>query len=135
MRRLLLPLLLLLPACLYAADSVELLNVSYDPTREFYQEYNALFAKHWKEKNGQDVQVRQSHGGSGMQARAVIDGLPADVVTLALAYDIDAIAKKTEKIPLTGKRSCHMTARPSPPLSCSWCGRATRSTSMTGMTW
>jgi sulfate/thiosulfate transport system substrate-binding protein len=71
-----------------------LLNVSYDPTRELYQEYNAAFAKHWKEKTGESVTVRQSHGGSSAQARKVIDGLEADVVTLALAYDIDALADK-----------------------------------------
>jgi sulfate/thiosulfate-binding protein len=70
-----------------------LLNVSYDPTREFYEEYNRLFAQHWKATTGQDVIVNQSHGGSGKQASAVIDGLEADVVTLALAYDIDAIAQ------------------------------------------
>jgi sulfate/thiosulfate-binding protein len=81
------------------AASVELLNVSYDPTREFYEEYNALFAKHWKEKSGEAVTIAQSHGGSGKQARAVIDGLKADVVTLALAYDIDAIAEKTGALP------------------------------------
>jgi sulfate/thiosulfate-binding protein len=69
-----------------------LLNVSYDPTRELYQDFNAAFVKYWKAKSGQDVTVRQSHGGSGGQARAVIDGLEADVVTLALAYDVDAIA-------------------------------------------
>jgi len=74
---------------------VTLLNVSYDPTRELYQEYNAAFAKHWQEKTGDTVTVQQSHGGSGKQARAVIDGLEADVVTLALAYDIDAIAEKS----------------------------------------
>ncbi len=76
-----------------AANKVTLLNVSYDPTREFYQDYNAAFARYWKAKTGQDVSVNQSHGGSGKQARAVIDGLPADVVTLALAYDIDAISE------------------------------------------
>jgi sulfate transport system substrate-binding protein len=70
-----------------------LLNVSYDPTREFYEEYNRLFAQHWKATTGEDVVINQSHGGSGKQARAVIDGLEADVVTLALAYDIDAIAQ------------------------------------------
>lgn len=75
-----------------AKKSVELLNVSYDPTRELYQEYNKEFAKHWKEETGQKVTIKQSHGGSGSQARSVIDGLEADVVTLALAYDIDAIA-------------------------------------------
>jgi sulfate transport system substrate-binding protein len=69
-----------------------LLNVSYDPTREFYQEYNAAFAKHWKDETGTSVSFNQSHGGSGKQARSVIDGLEADVVTLALAYDVDAIA-------------------------------------------
>jgi sulfate transport system substrate-binding protein len=74
-----------------SAFAVELLNVSYDPTRELYQEYNAAFAKHWKAESKEDITVRQSHGGSGKQARAVIDGLDADVVTLALAGDIDAI--------------------------------------------
>lgn len=73
---------------------VELLNVSYDPTRELYQDYNAAFAKYWKEKTGQTVTVKQSHGGSGKQARSVIDGLQADVVTLALAYDIDSVQAK-----------------------------------------
>ncbi|MEK5323607.1 sulfate ABC transporter substrate-binding protein [Aeribacillus sp. FSL M8-0254] len=72
--------------------AVELLNVSYDPTRELYQDFNKAFASYWKEKTGQDVTIKQSHGGSGKQARSVIDGLEADVVTLALAYDIDAIA-------------------------------------------
>jgi sulfate/thiosulfate transport system substrate-binding protein len=75
----------------FAAEA-KLLNVSYDPTRELYQDFNAAFAKHWKAKTGQDLTVQQSHGGSGKQARSVIDGLEADVVTLALAYDIDAIA-------------------------------------------
>ena len=70
-----------------------LLNVSYDPTREFYQELNPIFIRHWEEKTGEKLQIQQSHGGSGKQARAVIDGLAADVVTLALAYDIDAIAE------------------------------------------
>ena len=76
-----------------AGGSVQLLNVSYDPTRELYDAVNRLFAKQWKAKTGQDVTVKQSHGGSGKQARAVIDGLEADVVTLALAYDVDAVAK------------------------------------------
>ena len=74
------------------AESVTLLNVSYDPTRELYEEINKAFAADWKKRKGQDVSIRQSHGGSGKQARSVIDGLEADVVTLALAYDIDAIA-------------------------------------------
>jgi sulfate/thiosulfate-binding protein len=71
-----------------------LLNVSYDPTRELYEEYNAAFAKYWKAKTGDTVAIKQSHGGSGKQARSVIDGLQADVMTLALAYDIDAIAER-----------------------------------------
>ena len=76
-----------------------LLNVSYDPTRELYQDFNKQFAGYWKGKTGQDVTVRQSHGGSGKQARSVIDGLEADVVTLALAYDIDQIAEKGGTLP------------------------------------
>ena len=71
-----------------------LLNVSYDPTRELYQDFNKAFAAHWKSKSGEDLKIKQSHGGSGKQARAVIDGLQADVVTLALAYDIDEIAQR-----------------------------------------
>jgi sulfate/thiosulfate transport system substrate-binding protein len=76
------------------AQTTTLLNVSYDPTRELYADFNKVFAAHWKKKTGQDVRVRQSHGGSGSQARAVLDGLDADVVTLALAYDIDILATK-----------------------------------------
>lgn len=87
---------LILPA-LAQADST-LLNVSYDPTRELYQDFNAAFAKHWQAKSGEKVTIKQSHGGSGKQARAVVDGLEADVVTLALAYDIDAIAAKAKLI-------------------------------------
>ena len=77
----------------YAQQAVTLLNVSYDPTRELYVEYNQAFAKHWKAKTGQDVTIKQSHGGSGKQARAIIDGLDADVATLALAGDVDALHK------------------------------------------
>lgn len=83
----------------HASEKVELLNVSYDPTRELYQEFNPEFAKHWKAETGETLTVKQSHGGAGKQARAVIDGLGADVVTLALAYDIDEIGKITTKIP------------------------------------
>ncbi len=79
---------------------VTLLNVSYDPTRELYAEINTEFTKFWKEQNDQDINVEQSHGGGGKQARAVIDGLKADVVTLALSYDMDQIAKLTGKFPL-----------------------------------
>jgi sulfate transport system substrate-binding protein len=81
------------------AKNIELLNVSYDPTRELYVEFNAAFAKHWKEKTGDTVTVKQSHGGSGKQARSVIDGLEGDMVTLALAYDIDMIAEKGRLLP------------------------------------
>ncbi|SFN99322.1 sulfate transport system substrate-binding protein [Formivibrio citricus] len=80
------------------AARVNLLNVSYDPTRELYQDYNKAFAAHWKQQTGDDVTIRQSHGGSGKQARSVIDGVDASVVTLALAYDIDAIAEKGKKL-------------------------------------
>lgn len=80
------------------AKDIELLNVSYDPTRELYQAFNPLFVDYWKAQTGDTVTIKQSHGGAGKQARAVIDGLQADVVTLALAYDIDAIAKKTGNI-------------------------------------
>lgn len=77
-----------------AQDKVEILNVSYDPTRELYKEYNEFFTNYWKQKTGQELEIKLSNGGSGKQARSVIDGLSADVVTLALGYDIDFIAKK-----------------------------------------
>jgi sulfate transport system substrate-binding protein len=82
------------------AGEVTLLNVSYDPTRELYVDFNKAFAEYWKKKTGDDVKISQSHGGSGRQARSVIDGLPADVVTLALAADIDAIATNGKLLPL-----------------------------------
>lgn len=78
------------------AETINLLNVSYDPTRELYDDVNQAFSKKWKEETGQTVKIQQSHGGSGKQGRAVIDGLPADVVTLALAYDIDEVANNRE---------------------------------------
>jgi sulfate transport system substrate-binding protein len=81
------------------AKNIDLLNVSYDPTREFYVEYNAAFAKHWKAKTGDTVTIKQSHGGSGKQARSVIDGLKADVVTLALANDVSALHKNGKLLP------------------------------------
>jgi sulfate transport system substrate-binding protein len=94
-----------------AQAQTTLLNVSYDPTRELYQAFNPEFAKHWKAKTGEDLVIKQSHGGAGKQARAVIDGLEADVVTLALAYDIDAIAEQTGKIPADWqKRLAHNSA-------------------------
>jgi sulfate/thiosulfate-binding protein len=87
------------PLAAQSADTKQLLNVSYDPTRELYDEINPLFIEQWKKKTGEELTIRQSHGGSGKQARAVLDGLPADVVTLALAYDIDTIARKSGRIP------------------------------------
>jgi sulfate/thiosulfate-binding protein len=87
-----------------AGPDVTLLNGSYDPTRELYQDFNAAFARHWKARTGQSVVIRQSHGGSGKQARSVIDGLEADVVTLALAWDIDALAHKAKMVPADWQR-------------------------------
>jgi sulfate/thiosulfate transport system substrate-binding protein len=95
----LLALLTLAGAALASAKSVELLNVSYDPTRELYVDYNKAFAAHWKTQTGDDVTIKQSHGGSGKQARGVIDGLQADVVTLALAADVDALNTTAKLIP------------------------------------
>ena len=89
---------LFVPLASLAAE-ITLLNVSYDPTRELYQDYNAAFSKYWLAKSGDKVTIKTSHGGSGKQARAVIDGLPADVVTLALSYDIDEISAKAKLIP------------------------------------
>jgi sulfate/thiosulfate-binding protein len=89
----------LMASPLLLAAPTTLLNVSYDPTRELYDDYNQAFAAHWKQKTGKEVSIRQSHGGSGKQARTVIDGLPADVVTLALAYDIDALATQGKLLP------------------------------------
>lgn len=86
------------PAAVYAKE-VTLLNVSYDPTRELYQEFNIAFAKEWQAKTGDKVSINQSHGGSGKQARAIIDGLPADVATLALSYDVDQLYEKAKLIP------------------------------------
>ena len=113
-RRQLLALLLAAFAPLSFAQSndLSLLNVSYDPTRELYQAFNPEFSRYWKEKTGQSVTVRQSHGGSGKQARSVIDGLDADVVTLALAYDIDAIAEKSGKLPADWQKRLPHNASP-----------------------
>jgi sulfate/thiosulfate-binding protein len=94
-----------------AKQPVELLNVSYDPTREFYTEYNKSFAAHWEKQTGQKVTIKQSHGGSGAQSRSVIDGLEADVVTLALAYDIDAIAQ-AGKLPVNWQQRLASNSSP-----------------------
>ncbi len=92
-------LLLALAACKGKPAGTTLLNVSYDPTRELYQEVNAAFAKKWQAEHGQTIDIKQSHGGSGKQARAVLDGLEADVVTLALGYDVDVLAQKGKLLP------------------------------------
>jgi sulfate/thiosulfate transport system substrate-binding protein len=99
LKRILLSLAAFFVALVSAHADVTLLNVSYDPTRELYQEINSAFARHWKAKTGETVTIQQSHGGSGKQARSVIDGLQADIVTLALAYDIDALHEHGELVP------------------------------------
>ncbi len=86
-------------SCHQVPKKALLLNVSYDPTRELFEDFNRVFIQHWKEKTGEDIDINQSHGGSGKQARSVIDGLEADVVTLALSYDIDSIAEKSGLLP------------------------------------
>jgi sulfate transport system substrate-binding protein len=111
-RRLLSVAVLSLLATTAQAADLSLLNVSYDPTRELYQAFNPEFSRYWKEKTGQSVSVNQSHGGAGKQARAVIDGLEADVVTLALAYDIDAIAEKSGKLPADWQKRLPHNASP-----------------------
>jgi sulfate/thiosulfate transport system substrate-binding protein len=117
----------------HAAQTI--LNVSYDPTRELYEDYDVQFAIHWKARTGQDVTINVSNGGSGKQARAVIDGLEADVVTLGLAYDIDAIAEKAHLLPADWQSRLPTTARPTPRPSCFWCARAIPRESRTGPTW
>ena len=110
------------------AKDYELLNVSYDPTRELYQDYNTEFTHFWKASHpGDNVKIQQSHGGSGKQARGVIDGLRADVVTLALAGDIDEVAK-------LGKTACLTPAPRIPRPSCSWYARVILKGSRTGAT-
>ena len=111
-----------------------LLNVSYDPTRELYQDFNKSFAAYWRAKTGQSVSIQQSHGGSGKQARSVIDGLEADVVTLALGYDIDEIAQNGLLAQLAAplaqqQHALHFDNR------VFWCAAATRSISATGTIW
>ena len=111
LRTLLVPALLALAAGTASAQTT-LLNVSYDPTRELYQDFNAAFARHWKQQTGETIAVRQSHGGSGKQARSVIDGLEADVVTLALAYDIDALHDKGRLVPADWQKRLPNNAAP-----------------------
>jgi ABC-type sulfate transport system substrate-binding protein len=111
-----------------------MLNVSYDPTREFYQDFNAAFSKHWKAKTGDTVTRSTSRTAAPASRPAVIDGLQADVVTLALAYDIDAIAD-AGLIPSTGRSVCRTTRRPTPRRSSFWSARAIPRESGTGTIW
>src|SRR5436190_20683864 len=91
---------------------ISLLNVSYDPTRELYEAYNPAFVKYWQEKSGQKVVIKQSHAGSGKQARSVLDGLDADVVTLALAYDVDILAEKGRLLPADWQKNLPNNSAP-----------------------
>ncbi len=120
----------------FAFADTTLLNVSYDPTRELYKDFNEAFAAKWKADTGETVTIQQSHGGSGKQARAVIDGLEADVVTLALESDINAIAEKSgQDRRRTGAASSPTIHRPTPRRSSSSCARAIPRASRTGATW
>ena len=119
-----------------ASAAVSLLNVSYDPTRELYRNSTRPSPSTGRTKTGEAVTIKQSHGGSGKQARSVIDGLEADVVTLALAYDIDALYERAKLIPKDWqKRLPEQQLRPTPRPSSSWCARATPRASRTGTTW
>lgn len=122
---------LLLASTSVLAKDIQLLNVSYDPTRELYEQYNKAFSAHWKQETGDNVVIRQSHGGSGKQATSVINGIEADVVTLALAYDVDAIAERG-RIDKTGLNACRIILRLTPPPSCSRSAKAIPNKFMTG---
>ena len=114
--------------------TMTLTNVSYDPTRELYKEYNELFQKHYRETTGKDIRIIQSHGGSGSQARSVIEGSRADVVTLALAHDISLI-ERAGLIHEAGKAISPTIQRRTRRPSSSWSARGTRKGYATGMTW
>ena len=119
----------------FAFADTTILNVSYDPTRELYKAYDEAFAAHWKAETGETVTIQQSHGGSGAQARAVIDGLDADVVTLALEGDINAIVPSRRRSIPTGARNSKTIRRLTPRPSSSWSARAIPRASTTGATW
>lgn len=122
---------LLLASTSILAKDIQLLNVSYDPTRELYEQYNKAFSAHWKQETGDNVVIRQSHGGSGKQATSVINGIEADVVTLALAYDVDAIAERG-RIDKTGSSVCRITQHLTLQPSFSWSAKAIQNKFMTG---
>lgn len=123
---------LLLAASSVLAKDIQLLNVSYDPTRELYEQYNKAFSAHWKQQTGDNVVIRQSHGGSGKQATSVINGIEADVVTLALAYDVDAIAERG-RIDQNWIKRFRITPRRTPPPSSFWYVKVIPNKFMTGM--
>lgn len=122
---------LLLASTSILAKDIQLLNVSYDPTRELYEQYNKAFSAHWKQETGDNVVIRQSHGGSGKQATSVINGIEADVVTLALAYDVDAIAERG-RIDKNWIKRLRITQHLTPPPSFSWSVKAIQNKFMTG---
>lgn len=126
--------LLALGAAPAPVQAESLLNVSYDPTRELYRELNEAFSAYWVAQGNEAPQIEVSHGGSGSQARAVIDGLEAQVVTLALASDIDRIAEAENCLPI-GRRGCRTTRRPTPPPSSFLSARGIRRASPTGAIW
>lgn len=111
-----------------------ILNVSYDPTRQLYEDFNPVFAKYWEKKTGETVEVEQSHGGSGKQMRHVITGLEADVVTLALANDIDSIVNKSGLIAKDWQSRLPHNSTPTPRRSSFWCATGTRRGSRIGTT-
>ena len=108
-----------------AAQAAPLLNVSYDVMRDFYKDYNAAFQKHWQQEKGENITLQMSHGGSSKQARAVIDGLPADVITMNQATDINALADNGGLVPQNWAERLPNNSAPSPPPPCSSCARAT----------
>ncbi len=116
-----------------SAKDVTLLNVSYNPTRELYADYNAAFAKYWQDKTGDKVTVKSSHGGSGKQARAFIDGLDADLATLALAYDIDQLSEKGKLIPKDWQKRLPNNSTPIPRPLFFQCAKAIQSILKLGM--
>ena len=119
----------------FSAAARDFLNVSYDPTRELYEDVNKEFGKYWKSRTGQSINFKQSHGGSGKQARAVIDGLDADVVTLALAADIDVLVEKAKLLPADWQKNYHKTQHHILLLLYSWYVKEIQRASRIGVIW
>ncbi len=122
------------PLLAHAAE-IKLLNVSYDPTRELFQDFNAAFSKYWLAKTGDTVTIKTSHGGSGKQARAIIDGLDADVATLALAYDVDQLQEKAKLIPKDWQKRLGHNSSPYTSTIVLLVRKGNPKTSRTGTTW